>query len=36
MGLIDEGIRLPLTWLAPQYVAPLREAMKLAGVACRR
>jgi len=36
MGLIDEGIRLPLTWLAPQYVAPLREAMNLAGVACRR
>jgi 4-hydroxy-tetrahydrodipicolinate synthase len=36
MGLIDEGIRLPLTWLAPQHVAPLRDAMNLAGIACRR
>ena len=35
MGLIEEGIRLPLTWLAPRFVAPLREAMHHAGVTCR-
>mmetsp|Transcript_23708 Transcript_23708/g.74588 ORF Transcript_23708/g.74588 Transcript_23708/m.74588 type:complete len:103 (-) Transcript_23708:376-684(-) len=32
MGLIDEGIRLPLTWLEQQYVAPLEEAMRAAGI----
>lgn len=35
MGLIEQGIRLPMTWLAPQYVSPLREAMNHAGIECR-
>ncbi len=32
MGLIEEGIRLPLTWLAEPYHATVREAMQTAGV----
>lgn len=32
MGLIEEGIRLPLTWLAEPYHATVREAMRTAGV----
>ncbi len=32
MGLIPPGIRLPLTVLAEQYHAPLRQAMKEAGL----
>lgn len=32
MGLIGTGIRLPLTPLAEQYRAPLREALQAAGV----
>jgi len=33
MGLIDVGIRLPLTWLSEQYHERLRQAMIQAGVA---
>ena len=33
MGMIQEGIRLPLTWLSQQYHQPLRKAMSHAGVA---
>ncbi len=32
MGLIDTGIRLPLTPLAEQYREPLRNALKAAGI----
>jgi len=32
MGLIGEGIRLPLTPLSPEYHNPVREALKAAGV----
>ena len=32
MGLIESGIRLPLTPLAPEYRAPLREALKEVGL----
>ena len=32
MGLIGTGIRLPLTPLAEQYRAPLREALQASGV----
>jgi 4-hydroxy-tetrahydrodipicolinate synthase len=32
MGLIKNGIRLPLTWLSEHCQAPLREAMKQAEV----
>ncbi len=32
MGLIEEGIRLPLTWLAESCQATVREAMRTAGV----
>lgn len=32
MGLIDTGIRLPLTPLAEQYREPLRNALKDAGI----
>jgi len=32
MGLMPEGIRLPLTWLSQQYQEPLREAMRQSGV----
>lgn len=35
MGLIGPGIRLPLTPLAPQHHAPLREALQQAGIATR-
>ncbi len=32
MGLIDNGIRLPLTWLSAAHEEPLRRAMRAAGV----
>jgi 4-hydroxy-tetrahydrodipicolinate synthase len=32
MGLIDKGIRLPMTWLSEQYEGTVLEAMKQAGV----
>lgn len=32
MGLIPEGIRLPLTWLSQGCQEPLREAMRQSGV----
>jgi 4-hydroxy-tetrahydrodipicolinate synthase len=32
MGMIDKGIRLPLTWLADQHHEPLRAAMRKAGI----
>jgi 4-hydroxy-tetrahydrodipicolinate synthase len=32
MGLIEEGIRLPLTWLAESCREPVRKALQLAGV----
>ncbi len=32
MGLIEEGIRLPLTWLAESCQVTVREAMRTAGV----
>jgi 4-hydroxy-tetrahydrodipicolinate synthase len=32
LGLIQEGIRLPLTWLSPGLHERLREAMRQAGV----
>lgn len=32
MGLIPNGIRLPLTWLSPQYHEPLRQAMRQTGI----
>lgn len=32
MGLIPEGIRLPLTWLSPRCHEPLRQAMRQSGV----
>ncbi len=31
MGLIQPGIRLPLTWLSEQYQGPLRRALQQAG-----
>lgn len=31
MGKIQQGIRLPLTWLSDEYHEPLRNAMKQAG-----
>ncbi|MFN3920014.1 MAG: 4-hydroxy-tetrahydrodipicolinate synthase [Methylohalobius sp.] len=31
MGLIPEGIRLPLTWLTPCYQPAVREALTIAG-----
>ena len=34
MGLIPEGIRLPLTPLSKEFHQPLREAMRDAGVLC--
>lgn len=33
MGLIEPGIRLPLTWLSEDFHGPVREAMQQAGVA---
>ncbi|MGR9086071.1 MAG: 4-hydroxy-tetrahydrodipicolinate synthase [Gammaproteobacteria bacterium] len=32
MGLMGKGIRLPLTWLAPEYFDAVRDAMRLADV----
>ena len=32
MGLIPEGIRLPLTWLSTPYQAPLRDALRQTGL----
>lgn len=32
MGLIDKGIRLPMTWLSEEYEGTVLEAMKQAGV----
>lgn len=32
MGLIPEGIRLPLTWLSTNYHEPLRQAMRQSGI----
>ncbi len=32
MGLIPDGIRLPLTWLSPRCHEPLRQAMRQSGV----
>lgn len=32
MGMIQEGIRLPLTWLSREYRQPLRQAMSQAGL----
>lgn len=32
MGLIKKGIRLPLTWLAPEFHTPVRAAMSAAGI----
>ncbi|HDK38329.1 MAG TPA: 4-hydroxy-tetrahydrodipicolinate synthase [Thiolapillus brandeum] len=32
MGMIQKGIRLPLTWLSEQYHQPLRQAMRQAGL----
>jgi len=35
MGLIDRGIRLPLTWLSEGCQDPVREAMRQAGIALK-
>lgn len=32
MGLIEDGIRLPLTWMSAQYVSELESAMQQAGI----
>jgi dihydrodipicolinate synthase/N-acetylneuraminate lyase len=32
MGMIPEGIRLPLTWLSTPCHEPLRQAMRQSGV----
>jgi 4-hydroxy-tetrahydrodipicolinate synthase len=32
MGLMAEGIRLPLTWLSPRCHEPLRQALRQSGV----
>lgn len=32
MGMMPEGIRLPLTWLSPRCHEPLRQAMRQSGV----
>ncbi|APU31032.1 4-hydroxy-tetrahydrodipicolinate synthase [Ectopseudomonas alcaliphila JAB1] len=32
MGLMSDGIRLPLTWLSPRCHEPLRQAMRQCGV----
>ena len=32
LGLIEAGIRLPLTWLSPEFEPELESAMKVAGV----
>jgi 4-hydroxy-tetrahydrodipicolinate synthase len=36
MGLIADGIRLPLTWLEPAHEAALREALEGSAIATRR
>ena len=36
MGLIEAGIRLPLTWLSPSKEATVRAALESAGVPLRR
>ena len=35
MGMMDAGIRLPLTWLSADRQPLVREAMRHAGIACR-
>lgn len=35
MGLMEAGIRLPLTWLSADRQPVVREAMRHAGIACR-
>ena len=35
MGLMDAGIRLPLTWLSADRQPLVREAIRHAGIACR-
>lgn len=32
MGMIDRGIRLPMTWLADEYHEPARAALRKAGI----
>jgi 4-hydroxy-tetrahydrodipicolinate synthase len=32
MGMIPQGIRLPLTWLSRDAEVPVRDAMKQAGL----
>ena len=32
MGLMQDGVRLPLTWLSPRCHEPLRQAMRQSGV----
>ena len=32
MGLIEAGIRLPLTWMSEKYIPELESAMREAGV----
>jgi 4-hydroxy-tetrahydrodipicolinate synthase len=32
MGLISDGIRLPLTWLSPRCHEPLRQALRQSGI----
>jgi 4-hydroxy-tetrahydrodipicolinate synthase len=32
MGLMPDGIRLPLTWLSAECHEPLRQAMRQSGV----
>ena len=36
MGLIEAGIRLPLTWLSEDAQPTVRDAMSSAGVDCAR
>ena len=36
MGLIEAGIRLPLTWLSPGRETLVRAAMESAGVPLQR
>jgi 4-hydroxy-tetrahydrodipicolinate synthase len=35
MGLIEPGIRLPMTWLSAERETTVRAAMRQAGIACR-
>ena len=32
MGMMADGIRLPLTWLSPRCHEPLRQALRQSGV----